>query len=143
MYATLCLMINGVILQKLQTLDEVILELRSLGQVTLEALHNDWRTRRAVERDLQVLIEIMIDICQRLIALAGQTPAVTARDAVERCVQLGALSQYDAYHRMVQFRNFIVHHYDHVDTSILADIVNHRLPDVERFRDEILAYVQR
>lgn len=141
-YVTLCPMINGVILQKLQTLDEVLLELSSLGQVTVDQLHNDWRTRRAIERDLQVLIEIMIDVCQRLIALAGQTPAVTARDAVERCVQLGALSQYDAYHRMVQFRNFIVHHYARIDTAILVDIVNHRLSDAVRFRNEILAYVQ-
>ena len=111
-------MINGVIAQKLQTLDEVLLELRSLGQITADQLHADWRTRRAVERDLQVLIEIMIDVCQRLIALAGRAPAVTARDAVERCVQLGALSRYEAYHRMVQFRNFIVHHYERVDTAI-------------------------
>jgi uncharacterized protein YutE (UPF0331/DUF86 family) len=135
-------MINGVIIQKLQTLDEVLLELRSLGQVTVDQLHADWRTRRAIERDLQVLIEIMIDVCQRLIALAGQTPAVTARDAVERCVQLGALSQYAAYQRMVQFRNFIVHHDDRVDTAILAEIVNQRWPDMERFRNEILAYVR-
>ena len=55
-------MMNGVIVQSLQTLDEVLLELRSLGQVTEAQLHNDWRTRRAIERDLQVLIEIMIDV---------------------------------------------------------------------------------
>jgi uncharacterized protein YutE (UPF0331/DUF86 family) len=136
-------MINGVILQKLQTLDEVVLELRSLGQVTEAQLHDDWRTHRAVERDLQVLIEIMIDVCQRLIALAGQTPTATTREAIERCVQLGALSQYEAYSRMVQFRNFIVHHYDRIDLAILVDIVNRRLGDAERFRDEILVYVQR
>ena len=135
-------MINGVIIQKLQTLDEVVLELRSLGQVTEGQLHDDWRTRRAVERDLQVLIEIMIDVCQRLIALVGQTPTATAREAVERCVQLGALSQYEAYHRMVQLRNFI-DHYECIDTAILVDIVNQRLGAAERFRDEILAYVQR
>ncbi|MCZ6873926.1 MAG: DUF86 domain-containing protein [bacterium] len=129
--------------QKLQTLDEVLLELRSLGQVTTEQLEEDWRTRRAIERDLQILIEVMIDVCQRLIALAGLTPPATAREAVERCVQLGALSRYEAYHRMVQFRNFIVHHYDHVDTSILVEIVSQYLSDIERFRDEILAYVQR
>jgi uncharacterized protein YutE (UPF0331/DUF86 family) len=81
-------------------------------------------------------------VCQRLIALAGLTPTATAREAIERCVQLGALSQYASYRRMVQFRNFIVHHYEHVDTAILAEIVNRHLPDVERFRDEILAYVQ-
>jgi uncharacterized protein YutE (UPF0331/DUF86 family) len=136
-------MMNGVIVQKLQTLDEVLLELRSLGQLTEAQLHNDWRTRRAIERDLQVLIEVMIDVCQRLIALAGQTPVTTAREAIERCVQLGALARYEAYHRMVQFRNFIVQHYERIDTAILADIVNRRLGDVERFRDEILAYVQR
>jgi uncharacterized protein YutE (UPF0331/DUF86 family) len=136
-------MMNGVIVQKLQTLDEVLLELRSLGQVTEAQLHNDWRTRRAIERDVQVLIEIMIDVCQRLIALAGQTPVTTAREAIERCVQLGILARYEAYHRMVQFRNFIVHHYERIDTAILANIVNQRLGDIERFRDEILAYVQR
>jgi uncharacterized protein YutE (UPF0331/DUF86 family) len=133
-------MINGVISQKLQTLDEVLNELRSLGEISIAQLENDWRTRRAVERDLQVLIEIMIDVCQRIISLAGQTPATTARDAIERCVQLGALSQYDAYRRMVQFRNFIVHHYEQVDRAILVDIVNHRLTDFERFRDEVQSY---
>jgi uncharacterized protein YutE (UPF0331/DUF86 family) len=136
-------MVNGVIVQTLQTLDEVLLELRSLGQVTEAPLHNDWRTRRAIERDLQVRIEVMIDVCQRLIALAGQTPVTTARKAIERCVQLGALAQYETCHRMVQFRNFLVQHDERIDTAILVDIVNQRLGDVERFRDEILAYVQR
>jgi len=133
-------MMNGVILQKLQTLDEVLNELRSLGQISVSQLEQDWRTRRAVERDLQVLVEIMIDLCQRIISLAGQTPATTARDAIERCVQLGVLSQYEAYRRMVQFHNFIVHHYEQVDIPILVDIVNGRLGDFERFRDEIQAY---
>jgi uncharacterized protein YutE (UPF0331/DUF86 family) len=135
-------MINGVIIQKLQILDDVLLELRSLGVVSVEQLQQDWLTYRAIERDLQVLIEVMIDVCQRLIALAGMTPTVTAREAVARCVQLGALSQDEAYHHMVQFRNFIVHHYDRVDPAILVEIVNQRLSDAERFRDEIIAYVQ-
>ena len=136
-------MINGVVLQKLQTLDETLTELRSLGQISVTQLNNDWRTRRAVEGDLQVLVEIVIDVCQRLISLAGQTPATTGADAVERCIQLGALSSYEAYHKMVQFRNFIVHRYERVDVAILVNMVNQRLPDFERFRAEVLAYVQR
>jgi hypothetical protein len=51
-------MINGVIFQKLQSLDEVLTELRSLGIVRIAELEGDWRTRRAIERDLQVLVEI-------------------------------------------------------------------------------------
>ncbi len=136
-------MINGVIIQKLQSLDETVSELRSLGSLTVEQLNSDWRIRRAVERDLQVLTEIVLDICQRLICLAGQTPATTGIEAIERCIQLGALSHYDAYRKMVQFRNFIVHRYDRVDVAILAEMVNKFLGDFERFRTEILSYAQR
>jgi uncharacterized protein YutE (UPF0331/DUF86 family) len=136
-------MINGVILQKLQTLDETLTEVQSLGQVNVALLNSDWRTRRAVERDLQVLVEIVIDICQRLISLAGQTPAATGVDAVERCIQLGALSDAEAYRHMVRFRNYIVHRYERVDAAVLVDVVNQRLPDFDQFRTEVLAYVQR
>ena len=90
-------MVNGVIAQKLQTLDEILIELRSLGPVDAAGLRDDWRTRRAIERDLQVLVEIVIDVCQRLISLAGQSPATTGADAVARCVQMGALSEDAAY----------------------------------------------
>ncbi|MCK6626720.1 MAG: DUF86 domain-containing protein [Anaerolineae bacterium] len=136
-------MINGVILQKLQSLDETLIELRSLGQISAGQLNDDWRTRRAVERDLQVLVEIVIDICQRLISLAGQTPAVTGVDAIERCIQLGALSDDEAYRQMVRFRNYIVHRYEQVDVTILTDVVNNHLADFDQFRAEVLAYVQR
>ncbi len=134
--------INGVVLQKLQTLDQILAELRSLGKVSTKQLDDEWQTQRAVERDLQLLVEIVIDTCQRLISLAGQTPATTGREAVSRCVQMGVLSDVGAYGKMVQFRNFIVHRYERVDVVILVDMVNRRLPDFERFRDEVLAYVR-
>jgi uncharacterized protein YutE (UPF0331/DUF86 family) len=43
---------------------------------------------------------------------------------------------------MVQFSNFIVHRYDRIDVAILVDVVNNRLSDFDRFKAEILAYVQ-
>ncbi|MHB8762727.1 MAG: type VII toxin-antitoxin system HepT family RNase toxin [Deferrisomatales bacterium] len=135
-------MLNGVILQRLQILDEVLGELRSLGDVTSTQLETDWRVRRAVERDLQVLVEVVVDICQRLIALSGHVPAATSADAIRRCIELGFLSSFDPYRRMVQFRNFIVHRYDRVDLAVLVDVVNNRLEDFERFRDEVLRHVQ-
>jgi uncharacterized protein YutE (UPF0331/DUF86 family) len=135
-------MLNGIIIQKLQTLDEVLMELRSLGNINAGQLTAEWRTQRAIERDLQVLVEVVIDVCQRLISLAGQTPATTGGDAVERCIQLGALSDDEAYRQMVRFRNFIVHRYDRIEVTVLVDVVNHRLPDFERFKEDVLNYVQ-
>ncbi len=135
-------MINGVILRKLQPLDQALIELRSLGRVTVAQLESDWRTRRAVERDLQVLVEIVIDVCQRLLSLLGQTPATTGSEAVQRCINLGIISSDEAYRKMVQFRNFVVHRYEQVDVAILANMVNQYLVDFEQFREEILKYVQ-
>lgn len=133
---------NGVIAAKLQTLEEVLNELRSLGEIEVEQLKRDWRTQRAVERSLQVLIEVAIDICQRLIALLGQSPATTGTNAVERCIQLGILTEMLEYRQMVRFRNFIVHRYDKIDTAVLVNVVNNQLPVFEQFRDEVMAYVK-
>ena len=133
---------NGVLIDKLQSLDKTLVELRSLGEVTEKQIDDDWRTRRAIERDLQILVEIVVDVCQRIVSLSGQTPPTTGREAVERCCQLGALSAYEPYIRMVQFHNFIVHRYERIDGTILVEIVNERLGDFERFRQEIMKYVQ-
>ncbi len=100
-------MINGVVLKKLESLDEVLRELESLGPVSIDILADDWLTRRANERDLQVLVEIVLDVCQCLISLADEVPATTGSAAVKKCVELGVLSGTDPFRKMVQFRNFI------------------------------------
>ena len=135
--------INGVIIRKLESLDIALGELHSLGKINVQQLQNDWRTKRAIERNLQVLVEIVMDVCQRLLSISGQTPSTTGGEAIQRCIQLGALSEYDAYRKMVQFRNFVVHRYERVDDEILAGMVNRHLGDFERFRAEILAYVKK
>ena len=135
--------VNGVVIRKLEALDITLEELRSLGKVNVSQLQADWRTRRAVERNLQVLVEIVIDVCQRLLSISGHTPATTGGEAIQRCIQLGALSDYEDYRKMAQFRNFIVHRYERVDIEILAGMINRHLSDFERFRTEILAYVKK
>lgn len=134
---------NGILLAKLQSLEETLGELRSLGKVTSAELQRDWRTRRAVERDLQVAVEAVIDLCQRIIALHQQAPAATSAQAVERCVQLGVISDNPAYGKMVQFRNFVVHRYERIDVEILVDIVNQRLADFDAFREDVLRFCRR
>ncbi len=135
-------MISGVVLHKLEALEQVLAELKSLGLVSVAQLEGEWRTRRAIERNLQVLVEIVIDVCQRLISLDGRTPATTERKAVSICVQMGVLSNDEPYGKMVQFRNFIVHRYERVDIDILVNMVNRRMPDFEQFRNKVLAYVR-
>jgi len=133
---------NGILVRKLETLDQVLNEVKSLGKISLKQLEENWIIRRAVERDLQVLVEILVDLCQRIISLSGEAPATNAQNAIQRCVDLHILTPHPSYTKMVQFRNFIVHRYERVDLDILIDIVNNRLDDVVRFREELLRYVQ-
>ncbi len=131
---------NGAIHRKLLLIEQVVMELRTLVPVTVADLENDWRIRRAVERGLQVAVEAMIDVCQRLISLRGLTVPGTGAESVGLCVELGALSPVEPYRRMVQFRNYIVHHDEMVDPAVLAEIVNRRLDDFENFCREIQVY---
>jgi uncharacterized protein YutE (UPF0331/DUF86 family) len=135
-------MLNGIIAQKLQALDRVLVELRSLGVVSVKDLKTNWQQQRAIERNLQVLVEVVIDVCQRLLAIAEQSPAATSADAIQRCIEMGALTPDENYKRMVRLRNFLVHRYERVDPEVLANMINRHLGDFEKFRDEIMAYVQ-
>ena len=44
---------------------------------------------------------------------------------------------------MIQFRNFIVHRYEQVDTSIVVSILDHNLGDFKRFREQVLSYLEK
>lgn len=136
-------MINGTVAGKLANLQQVLLELRSVKPLATDALEVSWMLRRAVERDLQIAVEIVIDICHRLVALAGLSPPTNSREAVEICHRLGALSDTLAYTRMIGFRNLVVHRYEFVELGILVDIVNEHLDDFDTFRREVEAYVAR
>ncbi len=83
----------------------------------------------------------MIDICQRILSVKGQTPASTAAETIKRCVQLGVLSNEHPYRRMVQFRNFMVHPYEEISPNLLIALVNQRLGGFHQFVREVQAYV--
>jgi uncharacterized protein YutE (UPF0331/DUF86 family) len=117
-------------------------ELRTLTPLTEERLE-EWLVLRAVERDLQVAVEIVIDVCQRLMSMSGMPPAATARDAVEACASLGVISSPDPYRRIVGFRNIVVHRYEFVDPNLLQILVNDHLGDFEHFVEEVMTYVDR
>lgn len=131
---------NGVISGKIRNLERVLSQLRSLGKLDARSLE-DWILHSAVERNLQVAVEIVIDICHRILSLSGKTPASNAREAVEGCVELGVFESTETLSRMIGFRNLVVHRYEYVEVGILIDIVNNHLDDFEDFQARVLSYV--
>jgi len=134
-------MISGVIAQKLQALDVVLAELRSAGHITPAHLAADWRLHRAVERDVLILVDVVVEVCQRVAGQAGKTRLPSMGDAVARCVRLGALSADVNYLTLVRLANFPAYRYEAIEAELLVEIVNGQLDDFGRFRDEMVAYL--
>jgi hypothetical protein len=75
---------NGVIQRKLALLDQQVMRIEGhLRNVSREQFVQNWAMRTISERAIQVCVEIMIDVAERIIALAGAGPTATAVEAIE------------------------------------------------------------
>ena len=128
---------NGVILKKFSVMDDEIARLRALGGVTTARLDGDHFLKHGIERALQICVEVVVDVAQRILSLEGRQPAPTAFDALDGLQAMGIIASAERYRSMVQFRNFVVHRYERVDSAVLIEILTHHLDDLTAFRNEV------
>jgi uncharacterized protein YutE (UPF0331/DUF86 family) len=133
---------NGIILRKLADMDDTLRHLREYVPGSFDAFAKDWGCQKIVERSLQILIEAMIDIGERLIAVSGSQPCDTAAAVMTRIGELDVIKDPSRYVPMVRFRNLLVHQYEAIDLAVLYGLVTKRLADVEAFISEIRAYAE-
>lgn len=93
--------------------------------------------QKATERSLQISIEVMIDVSERILALNEIEPANTSAENMKKLEQLGIIKSFDDYANMVRFRNFIVHRYEKIDIEIIYSIIKNNLYLFTQFVDEI------
>jgi len=129
--------INGVVESKLRFLEQTLADLESwpLGDLS-EFAHNSL-LRRGVERALQLAVESMIDVAERILAARRLSPEDTAARNLKRLQEIGVLSDADRYAEMVRFRNFIVHRYEQIEPQIVYGLAKNRLGCFRDFIDEI------
>ncbi len=128
---------NGVILKKFAVMNTEIAKLRELGHLTADRLDHDHFLKHGIERALQICVEVVVDVAQRILALEGKAPAPTAFDALGMLESMRILSDAGRYRTMIQFRNFVVHRYEQIDAAVLIDVLEHRLDDLSAFQQEV------
>ncbi len=129
---------NGVIQRKFALLDKHLIELQKhLKDISFSTFQNDWALRSMTERALQVMVEIVIDIAERIIALENAGPVATSSQAIRQLVELGILKSAEPYEDMIKFRNIIVHQYEEIDPEIIYNIAKNKLDNFRQFRNEI------
>ena len=128
---------NGVIESKLRIIEQKLDEISTWNISSFDQLKQSSLLQNAVERALQVSIEVMIDISERILALNKQRPLPTAQENIAKLQELGILSPRPEYVEMVKFRNFIVHRYEKIDLEIIYGILKSKLSLFREFINDI------
>jgi uncharacterized protein YutE (UPF0331/DUF86 family) len=128
---------NGVIENKLRIIEQKLREIRSWDVRSFENFKQSSLLQNACERALQVAIEVMIDVSERILALEKISPLNTATENVEQLQKMGILKAEVEYPEMMKFRNFIVHRYEKVDIEIVYNILHNKLNAFETFIRDI------
>ena len=128
------------ILRKLAELEEYLGQIREFSLVSAEDYSGDWKTRRIVERTLQIMIELCIDIAGHIISDRRLRVPVSYADTFKSLTEAGLITPQisDIMEKMAKFRNIVVHQYEKVDTEIVIMILRKHLDDFLVFRDAVL-----
>ena len=128
------------ILRKLSELEEYFGQIGEFSSVSVEDYSGDWKTRRIVERTLQIMIELCIDIAGHIISDRKLRVPVSYADTFTSLVEAGLITPQisEVMEKMAKFRNIVVHQYEKVDTEIVIMILRKHLDDFLVFRDAVL-----
>jgi uncharacterized protein YutE (UPF0331/DUF86 family) len=131
------------ILRKLAELEEYLEQIREFSAVSEEKYSGDWKTRRIVERTLQIMIELCIDIAGHIISDRKLRVPLSYADTFKSLAEAGLITPdtLDIMGKMAKFRNIVVHQYESVDTAIVIMILRKHLDDFLVFRDAVVKMV--
>jgi uncharacterized protein YutE (UPF0331/DUF86 family) len=132
--------VDGVISRNLSVIAREVEALRALPAGAVAQLEQQHFLKRGIERSLQVCIEAMVDIANRIIAVRQHAPATSGAESVQALERLGVIKCAATYAEMVKFRNLNAHRYEAIDTAVLRTILERHLADFETFTAEIERY---
>ena len=133
----------------IQTKIDVIMEnvekLDILKAKSFEEFKSDFRNIDSALHRLQTSIQALLDIGSYIIASLGLRAPNTNAEIIEILSEEGHISQdkKQTYIKISQFRNRIVHLYNHIDTETLYDILINELNDITAFYVDLIKIIDR
>lgn len=139
-------MVDATLANRLLSQIEGYLEdLADLKGISFEAYRHDVRTRRFVERTLQIAIEACLDLGQHILADEGWGEPATNRDVFRMLTRHGVLNEElgRQIEPMAGFRDLIVHNYGDIDDHLVYGILRERVEDIRRFCNAVRRFLGR
>lgn len=135
--------------EDIQTKIDVILDnlekLKFFRSKTYEEFISDFRNIDSALHRLQTSIQALLDIGSYIIASLGLRTPNTNAEIIEVLSEANFIpkDRIETYIKMSQFRNRIVHLYNHIDTETLYDILVNELDDIKGFYTDLLKLIEK
>ena len=128
------------LLRKLAELEEYFVQIGEYSNISVDRYSKNWKTQRIVERTLQMMIEICVDIASHIVSDEGFRVPKSYADAFKVLHENNIIKKdlFDRMELMAKFRNLLVHQYDRIDSGIVVKILNTRLDDFLLYKDAII-----
>ena len=120
-------------------------KLKFFSSKTYEEFTADFRNIDSALHRLQTSIQALLDIGSYIIASLGLRTPNTNAEIIDILNEAGYIpkDQVEKYKKMSQFRNRIVHLYNHIDTEMLHDILTNELDDIKEFYASLLNIIKQ
>ncbi len=131
--------------RKLAQIETYLGQIREYSKISVNAYKNDWKIQRIIERTLQILIELCIDIANHLISDKGMRLPTSYADTFKVLAENRILNKklFKSMEKMAKFRNVVVHQYEKIEPSIVVSILHKNLEDFEKYKKAIITQIQR
>lgn len=130
--------------RKLAEMEVYLGQAKGYSRISVAAYKNDWKTQRIIERTLQILIELCIDIANHLISDKAMRLPTGYADTFKVLMENKVISKnlFKNMEKMAKFRNVIVHQYEKIDPVIVVSILHKNLDDFEKYKKAIVKSLQ-
>lgn len=130
--------------RKIAEVETYLEQIREFSNISLSAYKKEWKTQRIVERTLQILIELCIDIANHIISDTGMRFPDSYADTFKVLMENKIISKslFNRLEKMAKFRNIIVHQYEDIESSIVVSILKKNLQDFEKYKKDVIRYVK-
>ena len=131
--------------RKLSRIEGYLRELRGVSVGNLEDFQSDVVVRRFVERQIELSVEQMIDVCRHLVAGLHLPEPETYAHCFELLATAGVVpdESLSTFKSMARFRNLLIHGYDDIDDAVTYGVYSKRLGDFTSFITAIRNYLNQ
>ena len=138
-------MTPDVALNKKESIERCIRQIRAYYEIPSDKpFEADFMKQDAIAANLQRAAEQTIDLANHAIRKGKLGLPKDSRDSFDILAVANVISADLAKKMkgMVGFRNVLVLDYRELDLNILKDVIDHRLDDLIRFTNDVLAYLR-